>query len=134
MTYKEIIEKYKNLFILLTEKAGEESGIQEYKKIDTILKKKENQEMVEDLIKAEPDFKIVVSSFIVSLLLEIYGPEILETWDEEKTSSHLTEFYQLYLKKATIKFCEKYGLEKFNDPEMAFKLIITSKRIINNGN
>jgi len=130
MTYKEIIEKYKNLFLLLTEKAGSETGIKEYKEVDTILKKPENLEMVEELIKAEPDFKIVVSSFIVSLLIEIYGPEELENWNEEKTSSHLTEFYQLYLRKATIKFCEKYGLEKFDNPEMAFKLVITSKRII----
>ena len=61
MTYKEIIEKYKNLFLLLTEKAGSETGIKEYKEIDTILKKPENLEMVEELIKAEPDFKIVVS-------------------------------------------------------------------------
>jgi hypothetical protein len=130
MTYKEIIEKYKDLFIILTEKAGSDSGILEYKNIDAILKKPENLEMVEELIEKEPDFKIVVSSFIVALLIEIYGPEKLEEWDEDKSSSHITEFYQLYLKKATIKFCEKYGLERFGDPEMAFRLVITAKRII----
>ena len=124
MTYGEIVYKYRDLFILLVEKAGRETGNKYYLSIDQIISKDEIKKMIESLCRDEPNFQIVVCTFIIALLCEIYGEEEIKTWDSDKAYQALTEFYQLYLKKPSKRFCEKYGLEPFDDPNTSFKIII----------
>lgn len=123
MTYEEIVLEYRKLFIMLVEKAGRDTGNTSYLNVEKILKEKNIEKLERDLIQGEPDFVIVVCSYLVVLFCDIYGISGVENWDLEKSSTKLSEFYQEFLKKATIKFCEKYGLEPFEDPETSFKII-----------
>ena len=123
MTYEEIVHEYRKLFVMLVEKAGRETGNTSYLKVEQILTEKNAEKMEEGIIADEPAFVIVVCSYLVLLFCDIYGIDGVENWDQDMSASKLSEFYQEFLKKATIRFCEKYGLEPFEDPETSFKLI-----------
>jgi len=122
MTYQEITKRYSELFIMLVEKAGRETGNTSYQKVAEILGKDESKQILEKAVQDEVDFKMFVCLMIVLILFDIYDSQI-ENWTSEESSDKLLEFYELYLKKATKKFCEKYGLEPFDNPGMAFKMI-----------
>ena len=123
MTYQEIITEYRKLFVMLVEKAGRETGNTSYQKVDEIMKKMGADKMEERFIQDEPDFIIVICSYIVFLFCDIYGIKKVEEWDRELSAKKLSEFYKTFLKGPTIRFCEKYGLESFEDPETSFKLV-----------
>ena len=123
MTYGEIVHEYRKLFVMLVEKAGRETGNTSYQRVEEILKERNVEKMEQGLIEREPEFVIIVCSYLVFLFCDIYGIDGVEGWDQEESATKLSEFYQEFLKKATIKFCEKYGLEPFDDPETSFKLI-----------
>ena len=123
MTYREIVHEYRKLFIMLVEKAGRETGNTSYQRVEEILKEKKVEKLEEELIQIEPEFVIIVCSYLVLLFCDIYGIERVENWDQEMSATKLSEFYHEFLKGATIRFCEKYGLEPFDDPETSFKLI-----------
>ena len=127
MTYEDIVHEYRKLFIMLVEKAGRETGNTSYQRVEEILKEKKVEKLEEKLIEREPEFVIIVCSYLVLLFCDIYGIDGVEEWDQDMSASKLSEFYQEFLKKATIKFCEKYGLEPFDDPETSFKLIAIGK-------
>ena len=127
MTYGEIVHEYRKLFVMLVEKAGRETGNTSYQRVEEILKEKKVEKLEERLIQSEPEFVIIVCSYLVLLFCDIYGVDGVEEWDQEESATKLSEFYQEFLKKATIKFCEKYGLEPFDDPETSFKLVAISK-------
>ncbi len=130
MTYQEITDKYSELFVILIEKAGRETGNTSYQKVAEILGKDESKQVLEKAVRDEVDFKMFVCLMIVMILFDIYDHQI-ENWTSEESSEKLLEFYELYLKKATKKFCTKYGLEPFDNPGMAFKMI--TKHIELNG-
>jgi hypothetical protein len=123
MTYEDIVHEYRKLFIMLVEKAGRETGNTRYLRVEETLKEKNVKKLEQGLIEREPEFVIIVCSYLVLLFCDIYGIDGVEEWDQEESATKLSEFYQEFLKKATIKFCEKYGLEPFDDPETSFKLI-----------
>ena len=127
MTYGEVVHEYRKLFVMLVEKAGRDTGNTSYIRVEEILKEKKVEMLEEELIKSEPEFVIIVCSYLVLLFCDIYGIDGVENWDQDMSASKLSEFYQEFLKKATIKFCEKYGLEPFDDPETSFKLISLKK-------
>ncbi len=123
MTYEDIVHEYRKLFVMLVEKAGRETGNTSYIRVEEILKEKNVEKLEQGLIEREPEFVIIVCSYLILLFCDIYGIDSVEEWDQEESATKLSEFYQEFLKKATIKFCEKYGLEPFDDPETSFKLI-----------
>ena len=123
MTYEDIVHEYRKLFIMLVEKAGRETGNTSYQRVEEILKEKNVGKLEEGLIQSEPEFVIIVCSYLVLLFCDIYGIEGVENWDQEMSATKISEFYHEFLKGATIRFCEKYGLEPFDDPETSFKLI-----------
>lgn len=127
MTYEDIVHEYRKLFIMLVEKAGRETGNTSYQRVEEILKEKKVEKLEEELIQSEPEFVIIVCSYLVLLFCDIYGIEGVENWDQEMSATKLSEFYHEFLKGATIRFCEKYGLEPFDDPETSFKLISLKK-------
>lgn len=127
MTYEDIVHEYRKLFIMLVEKAGRETGNTSYQRVEEILKEKKVEKLEEELIQSEPEFVIIVCSYLVLLFCDIYGIEGVENWDQEMSATKLSEFYHEFLRGATIRFCEKYGLEPFDDPETSFKLIALKK-------
>jgi hypothetical protein len=91
------------------------------------LKEKNVEKLENSLIENEPEFVIIVCSYLVLLFCDIYGIEGVENWNQEMSASKLSELYHEFLKGATIRFREKYGLEPFGDPETSFKLIAIGK-------
>ena len=127
MTYGEVVHEYRKLFVMLVEKAGRDTGNTSYIRVEEILKEKKVEMLEEELIKSEPEFVIIVCFYLVLLFCDIYGIDKVENWDQEMSAAKLSEFYHEFLKGATIRFCEKYGLEPFDDPETSFKLISLKK-------
>lgn len=132
MTYEEIVHEYRKMFIMLVEKAGRKTGNTGYLKVEEILKDSRIEEVEKQLIEDEPAFVLVVCTYLVNLFCGIFGVENVEGWDREKSARKLSEFYKEFLKGATIKFCEKYGIESFDDPETSFKLIVMKDEKGNN--
>lgn len=123
MTYEEVVKEYRKLFVMLVEKAGRETGNTSYLRVEKILEEKNSERLEKRLIEDEPSFVIIVCSYLILLFCDIYGLKGVEEWDLDTGAEKVSEFYRLYLKNATIKFCEKYGLEPFDDPDTSFKLI-----------
>lgn len=128
MTYKEVVQEYRKLFIMLVEKAGRETGNTSYQNIEKVLKDMKVENMEKSLVDKEPEFVVVVCSYLVLMFCDIYGKEKVREWDEEESAQKLSEFYETFLKKSTMRFCEKYGLEPFDDPRTSFKLIVLSEK------
>ena len=121
MTYEEVITKYRQLFIMLVESAGRETGNKTYLKIEKLLD--DNSDLFKRLVDEERDLRIVLGCFVTIIFTDIYGEEELCSWDKDKACEKITEFYTVFLKGPTKKFCEKYGIESFDDPEIAFKIM-----------
>ena len=63
--------------------------------------------MFSGLVEREAGMEVLVCSLVVSLFFDIYGLDKLSDWNDEDGYEKLTEFYKMFLKKPTIKFCEK---------------------------
>ena len=98
MTYGEIVHEYRKLFVMLVEKAGRETGNTSYQRVEEILKEKKVEILEEGLIQSEPEFVIIVCSYLVLLFCDIYGIDGVEEWDQVrlvKRKRHLVNLSQL---------------------------------------
>jgi len=127
MTYEEIYKKYKELFIILVEKAGRETGNTSYLKVEELLEDEFIKTVEKNLLEHESPLRLVLSIFIVNIFMDIYGIHTVEEWNSIKSYDKLQEFYKLYLRIPTIQFCSKYGLETFNETGFNFKIISKNK-------
>ena len=118
MTCEEIYIKYIDLFKLLIKNAGIETGNTSYRNVDKILEQDDDKMCINRAIEDEVDFRIFVSILIFRVMIDIHGIEKLEKLDEDEMKDLITSLYVLYLLKPTRKFCTKYGLPVFNDPEI----------------
>ena len=118
MTCEEIYIKYVDLFKLLIKTAGIETGNTSYRNVDKILEQEDDKRCINHAIEDEVDFRIFVSILIFRVMIDIHGIEKLEKLDEDEMKDLITSLYVLYLLKPTRKFCTKYGLPVFNDPEI----------------
>ena len=118
MTCEEIYNKYVGIFKVLIKTAGEETGNTSYKNIDQILNSNDVVKIIKRAIEDEVEFKLFVSILIFQVIRDVHGIEKLEDTDEEEMYKLITSLYQLYLRIPTRKFCTKYGLPVFNDPEV----------------
>lgn len=118
MTCEEIYIKYIDLFKLLIKNAGIETGNTSYRNVDKILEQEDDKMCINHAIEDEVDFRIFVSILIFRVMMDIHGIEKLEKLDEDEMKDLITSLYVLYLLKPTRKFCTKYGLPVFNDPEI----------------
>ena len=118
MTCEEIYIKYIDLFKLLIKNAGIETGNTSYRNVDKILEQEDDKMCIRHAIEDEVDFRIFVSVLIFRVMIDIHGIEKLAKLDEDEMKDLITSLYVLYLLKPTRKFCTKYGLPVFNDPEI----------------
>ena len=130
MTCEEIYIKYIDLFKLLIKNAGIETGNTSYRNVDKILEQEDDKMCINRAIEDEVDFRIFVSILIFRVMIDIHGIEKLEKLDEDEMKDLITSLYVLYLLKPTRKFCTKYGLPVFNDPEIT--AIVRRKMKFNN--
>lgn len=127
MTTREIYNKYKEIFILVMEAAGEETDNTAYKNVEKILNQHDISRAIDQFIEQEAPFQIFISICIVALLLEIHEVSELTELDPDETYELADYIFQHYLKKPTRKFTSMYGLPVINSLDTYFK-VISAKR------
>jgi len=109
MTYREIAEKYIDLFILVIETAGDITNNQSYKNIEQTLKKsyKEINRAIDD----EIDFEMFIVILITTTLLDIHELNDLYKKDEDEMYNLINDMWIRYLKKPTRNFLSQNGMK-----------------------
>lgn len=121
MTTKEIYQKYKEVFILVMETAGEETGNKVYKDVEKILNKNSFKKVINQAAEQDVPLPVFICICIVTLLGEIHGPDKLSEMDMEESYKLADFMFQNYLKKPTRKFTSTYGLPVINSLDTYFK-------------
>ncbi len=107
MTARELYEKYKNVFILAIETAGESTNNEVYKKADSIINSKEFTELINGFIDSGARFDLLIVQMVCALVLKIHGIEKLR---ESDLMVYGAPIFELYLKKPTRIFCQQNGV------------------------
>ena len=110
MTTKELYYKYKDVFILVLESAGEETNNSVYKDAERIVR--ENEENVLALIDRGVSFSLVITSMVASVVVEVHGKEKLANQD---ISEYIHTLFDMYLKRPTRSFCTQNGVPVIKD-------------------
>lgn len=110
MTTKELYYKYKDVFILVLESAGEETSNSVYKDAERIVR--ENEENVLALIDRGVSFSLVITSMVAAVVVEVHGKEKLANQD---ISEYIYTLFDIYLKKPTRSFCTQNGVPVIKD-------------------
>jgi hypothetical protein len=126
MTTEEVFRAYIDIYRVLVKGAGLTENNPVYKNIDQLLE--DNKEQIEKAIRDEVEFKLFLTVLQYPVLEKVHGIEKLKDMEPGKIHDLLLAFYDLYLKDATKKFCKKYGLAPFEDPEMTFIVHQIKKR------
>lgn len=76
MTAKELFPKYVEIFELVIEQAGEDTGNKVYKNISKVIL--DNKDKIESSIENDVPFSFFVTVLIMIVLLEVHTPEKLD--------------------------------------------------------
>lgn len=107
MTARELYEKYKDVFILVIETAGETTGNEVYKRVGSIINSEKFTELVNGFLDSGARFDLIIVQMVCALVLEIHG---LEKLKETNLMEYGAPIFELYLKKPTRIFCQQNGV------------------------
>jgi len=124
MTYKEIAEKYIDLFVLIIETAGDVTNNQSYKNIEHIVEKS-RKEVLDKAIEDEVDFGMFIVLLITAALMDIHSLEDLSNKDEDEMYVLISDMWDRYLKKPTRKFLTQNGMKLID--ELTYSSVIFKK-------
>jgi hypothetical protein len=113
MTYKEIADKYIDLFVLIIETAGDVNNNQSYKNIENTVKK--NRKELDRAIEDEVDFGMFIVILITTALLDIHSLEDLSDKNEDEMYTLISDMWDRYLKKPTRKFLAQNGMKLIDE-------------------
>lgn len=113
MTYKEIADKYIDLFVLIIETAGDVTNNQSYKNIENTVKK--NRKELDKAIEDEVDFGMFIVILITTALLDIHSLEDLSDKNEDEMYTLISDMWDRYLKKPTRKFLAQNGMKLIDE-------------------
>lgn len=113
MTYKEVANKYIDLFILVMETAGDVTNNQSYKNIENIINKSRGE--LNRAIEDEIDFGMFIVILITAVLLDVHKIEDLYEKDEDEMYSLISDMWERYLKKPTRKFLTQNGMKLIDE-------------------
>lgn len=131
MTNNEAKQKYLQLFVMIMEDAAEESGIPEYRELDTvfgennlkIINASRQKEIFED--DAVP-FEIFILLLIIRVVIRLVGDDPEKFGKITNLEERVEDIFQRYLLVPTHKFTSKYGLptiKKIWNKEVEIKLL-----------
>lgn len=123
MTYKEIAEKYIDLFVLVIETARDVTNNQSYKNIEHTLKKSKKE--LDRAIEDEIDFGMFIVLLITTTLMDIHDLEDLSNKDEDEMYELISDMWERYLKKPTRKFLTQNGMKLID--ELTYSSVIMKK-------
>lgn len=133
MTNNEAKQKYLQLFILIMEEAAVESGIEEYREVDSIFKDNNlkiinasrQKEIFED--DAVP-FEVFVFLLILRVIIRLCGDDSEKFGKITNLRERVEDIFQRYLFKPTYGFTSKYGLPTIKEiwnKDIKVKLMLT---------
>lgn len=120
MTARELYEKYKDIFILVMETAGEETGNEVYKNAGSIINSQKFTRLINEALDSGCNFNFVIVQMILALVLNIHNLDDLNEKDLMK--DYGTPIFELYLKKPTRVFCQRNGVPVIK--ELGWKAIL----------
>lgn len=124
MTYREIAEKYIDLFVLIIETAGDVTNNQSYKNIEHIVEKS-RKEVLDKAIEDEVDFGMFIVLLITAALMDIHSLEDLSNKNEDEMYVLISDMWDRYLKKPTRKFLTQNGMKLID--ELTYSSVIFKK-------
>lgn len=123
MTYREIAEKYIDLFVLIIETAGDVTNNQSYKNIEQTLKKEKKE--LDRAIEDEVDFGLFIVLLITIVLLDVHEHKDLYEKSEEEMYGLISDMWKRYLKVPTRKFLSQNGMKLID--ELHYSSVILKK-------
>ena len=108
MTARELYEKYKEVFILVMETAGEETGNEVYKNVESIINSERFTKLIDEALDSGCRFDFVIVQMIVAVILNIHNLDDLDNTD--MMEEYGIPMFELYLKKPTRAFCQQNGV------------------------
>ena len=121
MTTREIYQKYEEIFVLVMETAGEETGNKVYKETEKILNESNFKKVIDQAIEQEIPLPVFICMCIITLLEKIHGADKLIEMDIDESYKLADFMFQNYLKKPTRKFTSTYGLPVIDSLDTYFK-------------
>lgn len=110
MTLEQLIGDYKKRFILILKTVGNITSNESFKKVESLVE--EREEGIQTFIDKGANFSVLVVFLISVVLVDMYGPEEVSSWDDIAENSKCKNLYNKYLKEVTDKFTRKNGLEQ----------------------
>lgn len=109
MTTEELYKKYKEVFILVMEAAGETMGNETYKNVESIVNAPEfDEEILKYIIRRGGKLDVVIAVMICNVVVKVHGADVLSK--EENIDKYVIPVFDLYLRKPTIAFCQQNGV------------------------
>jgi len=118
MTVREALDKYLDLFVLIMESAGEETGNSSYKNAARLIEGRKN--MLQEVADEGYPFSMLVVMCISVIVIDVHGVDRLARTSIDDMDNYITSIWELYLKKPTRSFTEKNGLTPISDLEYSF--------------
>jgi len=117
MTYEEIIDGWKNIFILVLEETSDKV----YNSVEEIIKP--YNELLKDMIEKEVPLNIIIGVFILAVLFESKGIEKLAE-EGDYVDKRVDDFWTRYLKKPTCSYLKKIGMSPIKDNNLDIHVLI----------
>lgn len=120
MTIAEVGSKFLEMFILVLEAAGEETGNTSYKEVSRIIEK--NKDELDRAIQSDVSYDILVCLCIILVLADIHTMDKLKLMEPTELQELTIDLYYRYLSKPVRSFSSKHGLP-IPKPENTIALI-----------
>jgi hypothetical protein len=126
MTYREIVESWEKIFILVLEDTNDSA----YNKVEQIINRPESRALINSCIEDEPPFPAMIGLHIMLILCESQGIDKICEMDLDETATRLNDFWTRYLKKPTRAFTSKNGLSPVNEDDLSVSFKVIKKKKI----
>jgi len=123
MTYKETLESWEKIFILVMESTEDPV----YQKAEEFLKKPAYQNTLKSIIEDEIPLPWAIGFYVCMILIESVGPDKLSTLGEEEIVNRIDDFWNRYLKRPTRVFTTKNGITPITADSLKVGLKIYKK-------
>lgn len=114
MTMAQILEKYKEQFITVIRAVGAVQNNTTFLEVEDLL----NAKKFEENADSGMGFDAFVVMFIIPLLVNMYGVDIVSSWGNIIKRKEFRTIYDNYLKEITDNFTRKYGIRTVNIDEL----------------
>lgn len=111
MEFKDIIEKYIKIFIMVLQVASDRTGNSVYKDVESIIG---NSFLVKKSIEEERPIPEIITYMISCIITRVHGNDVYGVEGQDHLNRMIEDLYIRYLKGPTNAFLKKNGLPVIN--------------------